>query len=111
MLPHELLVFDFEHGSPAYSIHEVSELCDVTIERVVSLVEFGVLQPEGETRDEWRFPAHSIIQARRAQRLQRDLELDLAGLALALELLEEIDGLRREVRRLRDQLAQFAPDF
>lgn len=111
MLSHELLVFDFEHGAPAYSIHEVSELCDVTLERVIALVEFGVLHPEGSTLDDWRFPAHSIVQTRRAHRLQRDLELDLAGLALALELLDNIDELRREVHRLRAQLAQFTTDF
>jgi len=111
MLPHELLVFDFEHGIPVYSVYEVSEICDVSLERVASLVEYGVLHPEGSTLEEWRFPAHSIMQARRAHRLQRDLELDLAGLALALELLENIDDLRREVHRLRAELARFTSDF
>jgi chaperone modulatory protein CbpM len=111
MLPHELLVFDFEHGSPAYSVYEVSEICDVSVERVVAFVEIGVLKPEGANPDEWRFPPRSIIQARRAQRLQRDLELDLTGLALALELLEDIDDLRREIHRLRAQLAQFTTGF
>ena len=111
MLPHELLALDFEQCGPAYTLDEVCEICDVTVDRVVSLVEFGVLKPEGCDLDEWRFPAYSIIQARRAHRLQRDLELDLPGLALTLDLLEEIGDLRRELQRLRAQVDQFLPDI
>ncbi len=107
MLPHDLLVFDFAHGARAYTVHEVCEICEVSLERVVSFVDFGVLTPEGTKLDDWRFPAQSILQMRRASRLQRDLELDLPGLALALELLEEIAGLRRELGNLRAQIAQF----
>ena len=109
MLSHELLILDFE-GHAAYTVHEVCEICEVTVERVASFVEFGVLKPEGVNLEDWRFPAQSILQARRAYRLQRDLELDLPGLALALELLEEIDTLRRELERLRAQVAQFTLD-
>ncbi len=110
MLPHDLLVFDFAHGAPAYTVHEVCEICEVSLERVVSFVEFGVLMPEGTELDDWRFPAQSILQTRRAYRLQRDLELDLPGLALALELLEEITGLRRELTNLRAQIARFTSE-
>ena len=33
-----------------------------------------------------------------ALRLQRDLEINLPGVALALELMEELERLRRELR-------------
>jgi chaperone modulatory protein CbpM len=36
-----------------------------------------------------------LRRARLAVRLERDLEVNLAGVALALDLLEEIDRLRR----------------
>lgn len=110
MSPHELLVFDFEHGAPAYTVTEVCELCDVSLEHLVSFVEFGVLKPEGQAPGDWRFPPHAIMIARRASRLQRDLELEMPGLALAMELLEEISDLRRQVERLRSQLACFTSD-
>jgi chaperone modulatory protein CbpM len=38
--------------------------------------------------------------------MRRDLQLDLPGLALSLELLDEIETLRREVAALRHQLQQ-----
>jgi chaperone modulatory protein CbpM len=34
-------------------------------------------------------------------RLQRDLEINLPGVALALELMEELDALRRELSGLK----------
>ncbi|MGD9601729.1 MAG: chaperone modulator CbpM [Gammaproteobacteria bacterium] len=104
-------VFDLEHGVAAYTVHEISELCGVTVEHLHTFVEFGVLKPEGAHPAEWRFPPHAVMQARRAQRLQRDLELNLPGLALALELLDHIEDLRREVATLRAQLARFTHEF
>jgi chaperone modulatory protein CbpM len=45
-----------------------------------------------------------VIRVRRAVRLQRDLELNLPGTALALELIDEIEQLRCRVRRLEQQV-------
>ena len=42
---------------------------------------------------------------KRACRLQRDLELDWPAVALALELIEELQRLRDENQRLQRQLA------
>jgi chaperone modulatory protein CbpM len=39
-----------------------------------------------------------LRRARTALRLQRDLEINLPGVALALELMEELERLRRELR-------------
>ncbi len=40
---------------------------------------------------EWRFSGAALRRARLALRLERDLELNLAGVALALELMEELE--------------------
>ncbi|MCY0854768.1 chaperone modulator CbpM [Cupriavidus sp. D39] len=44
-----------------------------------------------------RLPLVSVL--RRAQRLTRDLELGAVGVALVLDLLDEIDSLRARLRR------------
>jgi len=44
---------------------------------------------------QWRFSGASVYRARTIQRLQRDLGVNIAGAALALALLEEIDTLQR----------------
>jgi chaperone modulatory protein CbpM len=68
------------------------------------MVHEGLLRPAGERPDQWRFSGAQIRRARRAVRLQRDLELNLAGAALALELLDQIDALQARIRTLEFQL-------
>jgi chaperone modulatory protein CbpM len=73
------------------------------VEAVAALVEEGILEPEGTRRGRWRFPADSIRRARTAVRLQRDLELNLAGVALALDLLDRVERLRARVRSMESR--------
>jgi chaperone modulatory protein CbpM len=110
MVADELIVFDFEHGAPLYSFDDVCRMCGIAPERVIELIEFGVLEPEGAQTADWRFPAQSILRTRRADRLQRDLDLNLPGLALALDLLDEIQTLRQQAEALQEQLARFTQE-
>jgi chaperone modulatory protein CbpM len=50
---------------------------------------------------EWHFTGAALRRARLALRLERDLELNLAGVALALDLMEELQTLRRELNARR----------
>ncbi len=47
------------------------------------------------------FSARVVTVARQACRLRDDLELDMAGLTVALRLLERVRGLEEEIARLR----------
>ena len=69
-------------------------------ERIVEMVDEGVVTPEGLEMHAWRFTSVHMRRVRRALRLQRELELDLAGAALALELLEQIEALRARLHAL-----------
>ncbi len=109
--PHELLVFDFEHGAPAYSAMDVCTLCETNPDQVQRFVECGLLNPEGKELESWVFPPRAIVVVRRAVQLQRDLALDMPGLLLTMELLEEVSALRRQVERLRAQLACFTSEI
>ena len=73
---------------------ELCRACAVHSDRIVELVEVGILEPQGREPDHWLFAGQSLPRARIAFRLQRDLEIDLNGIALALELLDQIDVLR-----------------
>ena len=63
-------------------------------EFVLELVEYEVLEPQGLRAINWRFQAGDLARLRRAQRLMRDFELNLAGLALVMRLLDEVAELR-----------------
>ncbi len=82
------------------SVDELSQVCSSSTEYIIELVEEGVLEPVADhAPSQWRFPASSLQRARTASRLQHDLEINLAGVALALDLLDEIETL--EARLLR----------
>jgi chaperone modulatory protein CbpM len=79
------------------SLDELCNACAVERHRIVELVEEGVLETRSIT--EWRFGGQALRRARTALRLQRDLDLNVAGVALAIELMERIELLERQLRR------------
>src|SRR3954465_6256372 len=79
---------------------ELSRACQVQEERILGWVGEGVLEPQGASPDEWRFAGASLRRTRIAVRLTRDLDLNPPGVALALDLLDEIEGLRAQLQRL-----------
>ncbi|MCP4316567.1 MAG: MerR family transcriptional regulator [Hyphomicrobiales bacterium] len=83
------------------SLAELCRSCGVRAEWVVELVEEGILEPEGTAPARWRFSAISITRARTAWHLQRDLGVNKAGIAVALNLMDEREALHHLVRRLK----------
>ena len=83
-----------------YALEEVCEVFVVEKRVVLEMVEFGILTPEGEDVSTWRFGAAAVL------RLQRALEINLAGIAVALDLLDELDRTRQRVKTLETHLAQ-----
>ena len=85
--------------STEITIVELCEVCSVEITLVDEFVDEGILKPIGGVREERRFPYSSVRRARTVLHLQRDLGLNLAGAALALDLLDRIESLRSQLRR------------
>jgi chaperone modulatory protein CbpM len=81
------------------TLAQLSRACRVPADRLLGLVEEGVIEPRGRNPIHWRFSGVSVKRARCALRLEHDLGLNLAGAALALDLLEEIENLRARLRR------------
>jgi chaperone modulatory protein CbpM len=79
------------------TLAEMSRSCAVHAEYIIELVEEGVLAPIGRDQRAWRFTGGQVRRASIALRLQRDLGVNLAGVALALELLDELNSLRARV--------------
>lgn len=79
---------------------ELCRACQIEVEQVTLWVVEGMLEPAGDAPDQWRFDGRSLQRARIAARLWRDLHIDPAGVALALDLMDEIARLRARVREL-----------
>jgi chaperone modulatory protein CbpM len=80
------------------TIKDLSRMCAVDERHIVEFVEEGVLTVVEVNTTEWHFTGAALRRARLALRLERDLELNLAGVALALQLMEELEQLRRELK-------------
>ncbi len=79
----------------ALSREELAQLCHVEAAWIDELASHGVITPLAGTR----FSAVTITTLHKARRLEQDFALNIPGVALALDLLDEIERLRTELRR------------
>jgi len=82
------------------SLGELCRASRLSAERVIEFAEEGVIEPVGRSPDSWRFRGTSLRRIRCAQRLEEDLGVNTAGVALVLDLLEELEELRTRLGRL-----------
>jgi chaperone modulatory protein CbpM len=90
-----------EHGT-LWTFHELCVSCNVAPDWVAGLVEEGAIEAVGTTRQEWRFTALGLLRVAKAKRLERDLGLNLPGIALALDLLDRLDAMHARLRPLQE---------
>jgi chaperone modulatory protein CbpM len=82
-----------------FTLVELSVACHANTAQVIALIEEGVITPSGDAVERWRFDGVILPRARTAVRLMRDLQLNAAGAAVALDLLNEIERLRARLRQ------------
>ena len=92
----------------SYSAAELCAICELAGEELLAMVEEGLLRPSGGP-GRWRFGVEDLARALAARRLQRDLGVNLAGAALALDLAEELGRLRARVALLERLLEEAPP--
>lgn len=68
------------------------------------LVDFGLLTPTRIRGRHMLFEAATVMRLRRILRLQRHLGVNLAGVAIILELHDRLSSLQRELEELRLRL-------
>lgn len=87
------------------TLNDLCCACSSSAEWVIELVEEGALEPVeprpfSHQQTQWRFTVDALQRARTAMRLQRDLGINLAGIALTLDLLDEINTLEARLQQL-----------
>jgi chaperone modulatory protein CbpM len=87
-------------GASVLTLEDISRGCGVGAESIVLLVSEGLLSPQGRRQADWMFDADDLARARCALRIQQDLGVNGPGAALAVELVEELQRLRRRVQLL-----------
>lgn len=81
----------------------LDEFCHATRtqrEIVLQMVENQLIEPLGATPEEWRFDSFSLKRGRIAASFYHDLEINMPGIALALDLLDKIEKLQQQIEIL-----------
>lgn len=82
------------------TLDDICRACAAESAHITELIDEGVLSPEGAGPQEWRFTGVHVHRAVTAVRLQRDLGVNLPGVALALQLMDELSALRAQLHHL-----------
>lgn len=88
-----MIIADYAKSEPI-TLEELCQICGLTDDFIQSLVEHDIVRPHGDITEKWTFSIEQLQRVKTAQRLQRDLEVNFAGIALVLDLLEELHALR-----------------
>jgi chaperone modulatory protein CbpM len=99
-VPDEAVRIDDE-GTLSYM--ELVAASGVAEQVVREMVSYGVLTPHGGDTTTWTFTMRSLVVVRKAQKLQRDFELDTHAVTVVLRYLERIEALETQIQSLRAQ--------
>ncbi len=76
------------------SFNELVQVCDSEPQWVVSLIDEEIIQVSGDPQ-QTTFSGYQLSRIRRAQRISRDFEASVPATALILQLLDELEKLRK----------------
>ncbi|NHB56724.1 chaperone modulator CbpM [Acinetobacter shaoyimingii] len=80
-----------------FDLKNFAQACGQSPEWVLQLLEYEILPARNESRIH-QFFADELVRARRAYRLQRDFEASLSAVAMMMDLIDEVQTLRKQVR-------------
>ena len=92
-----VIIADYSEGNVPLSLEELCEVCHVSSDFIHQLVEYEIIHPQGESPNEWVFDLRQLQRIKTTLRLQHDLEVNLSGIVLVLDLLEQLDKVRAKI--------------
>ena len=66
---------------------------------MIQLIDYHIIQPKGKSQQEWLFDHIALKRARLARNFYYDLEVNLAGIGLLIDLMEQIERLKQSLRK------------
>ncbi|MHA3097319.1 chaperone modulator CbpM [Acinetobacter brisouii] len=81
----------------SFTLTQFAETCGQSPEWILQLLEYDILPTRSDTV-EHVFLGEDLSRARRAYRLQRDFDASFSAVAMMLDLIDEVQKLRKQVR-------------
>jgi DNA-binding transcriptional MerR regulator len=90
------------HKEPEqYTLERLAAWTGVPPERVHQYMDYGLMESLPHAGVQPLFDAAGVARLQRIERLRRDLGINLAGIAVILDLLDQLSTLQREVVQWR----------
>jgi chaperone modulatory protein CbpM len=106
MVGKEITVLSMEAQSEL-SFEELCEVCHVTHEFIRELIEYGAIEPKGMSIGVWRFNPDHMRKIQIIKRLHEDLEVNLPGAALAMDLMDQMEQMRAQLELLEKHVFRY----
>lgn len=89
-------------GKSFYSIEEASQIVNVTRRTIAIYYKHGLISPYIDPENEiWWFDEEAILRLKRIEQLRSVYNLNLQTLKLIVQLMNEVERLRKELRKLQ----------
>jgi chaperone modulatory protein CbpM len=79
-----------------YTTNAVCNSYKLNQDTINEMVSWGIADPAGTKPEKWQFTHEDFERIGRATRFRNELEINIPGAALALQLLEDIQNLRNK---------------
>jgi chaperone modulatory protein CbpM len=101
MTKNELLIISDYAKETFISLTEVSEICGVSIRIINELINHDIISIDATIADQAVISVTQLHRVQVALRLQRDLDVNFAGIAVILDLVDKVHVLQDEVDLLK----------
>jgi len=85
------------------TLSDLCRACGAQVDIIIELISEGVIEitsiDQRLSQEHWRFSGVHLHRAKVAMRLHRDLGVNFAGAALALQLMDDLDQLKSKLSR------------
>lgn len=87
-----IIAADYSHQE-WLSLTEFCEVCGISPDDAANMIAYDIIRPERSAQ----FSMQAVQRTKKALRLQQDLEINLASVALIFDLLEEMDAMHQKL--------------
>jgi chaperone modulatory protein CbpM len=98
-----VIIADYSSESPM-TLDELIDASHVSPDFIRELIDYGILYQSAGSPAEWAFEPLHLKRVKTAERLQRDLEVNMQGIAIVLDLLDEMEEMQAKLALLEKHL-------
>lgn len=89
-----------------FTVTEICQRCNLPYAFLKQMVEHGMFESQLDLEENFALDLVQVNRIESAFHLHNDLEINMPGIALVLELRDEIDHLQKELALLRNHLTK-----